>query len=436
MRDPIARYNKLSVKQLQQLMPNIDWARWASVALLENIENVIVAQPDYLVALDRLFKEVSLQTWKFYFKWHLLNSMAPYLSKDFERENFRFYHGVLRGVEVLEPRWKRAVDLVNRILGESVGKIYVAKHFKPEAKAQMLVLVNNLSDAFNYGLEQLDWMGDETKRQAKDKLSKFSPKIGYPDKWKDYSQLSIDPDDLFGNIMRAKHHEQRRNRSKIGKIVDRSEWFMTPQRVNAYYNPIFNEIVFPAAILQPPFFNLEADPAVNYGAIGAVIGHEMGHGFDDSGSQYDGDGRLRNWWTDEDRAEFEKRASQLVNQFGQYQVLDGLKLNGEFTQGENIGDLSGLSIAFQAYQHSLNGQPSPVIDGLTGEQRFFIGWAQVWARKYRDEELRRRIHTDPHSPSEFRTNGIVRNMPEFHQAFDVQPNDKMYMPKSERVKIW
>jgi len=436
LRDPIARYNKLSSDELYKAMPQVDWKRWHSIALLESMQNVIVAQPDYLTAVNALFESEPIDTWKAYFKWRLITKMSPYLSANFEQEDFRFYRGVLSGVEAQEPRWKRGVGLINSILGEVVGKIYVTKHFKPQAKDKMVSLVENLRSAYGAGIDQLEWMGVETKEQAKDKLAKFAPKIGYPDQWKDYSDLMIDANDLFGNVMRATTVEEKRNRARLGKPVDRFEWFMTPQTVNAYYNPVFNEIVFPAAILQPPFFNLKADAAVNYGAIGAVIGHEMGHGFDDSGSQYDGDGRLRNWWTDQDRTEFEKRTNKLVTQFDQYKVLDGLALNGEFTQGENIGDLSGLTIAYKAYKRSLNGQPSPVIDGLTGEQRVFVGWAQVWARKYRDEELRRRISTDPHSPSEFRANGTVRNMPEFYQAFEVKPEDKMYLEKDKRVKIW
>ncbi|MCW9028942.1 MAG: peptidase M13, partial [Kangiella sp.] len=312
----------------------------------------------------------------------------------------------------------------------------VEKHFKPEAKQRMKELVENLRTAYAQGIKELDWMGEDTKEQALDKLAKFTPKVGYPDKWKDYSKLEIKADDLFGNMKRATMVEVKRNREKLGQPIDRSEWFMTPQTVNAYYNPVMNEIVFPAAILQPPFFNLEADDAVNYGGIGAVIGHEMGHGFDDSGSQYDGDGKLRNWWTEEDLAEFTKRTDKLVAQYNDFTVLDGVHVNGEFTQGENIGDLGGLTIAYKAYQLSKEGKPAPVIDGMTGDQRVFYGWAQVWRRKYRDEELRKRIDTDPHSPSEFRANGTVMNMPEFHEAFDVKPGDDMYLEPEERVKIW
>jgi endothelin-converting enzyme/putative endopeptidase len=342
----------------------------------------------------------------------------------------------LSGVEEQEPRWKRAVSTLNNVLGEVIGKLYVAKHFTPEAQTEMTTLVENLRSAYAEGIKGLDWMGEETKVQALDKLAKFTPKIGYPDKWKDYSDLDISADDLFGNMRRATLVEEKRNRSKLGQPIDRTEWFMNPQTVNAYYNPVMNEIVFPAAILQPPFFNLEADVAVNYGAIGAVIGHEMGHGFDDSGSQYDGDGKLSNWWTENDRKEFEARTGKLVAQYNSFKVLGDVAVNGEFTQGENIGDLSGLTIAFKAYKATPEAKNAPVIDGLSGDQRVFAGWAQVWARKYRDEELRKRIDTDPHSPSEFRANGTVGNMPEFYKAFDVKPEDKMYVKPEDRVKIW
>ncbi|MBD3652946.1 M13 family metallopeptidase [Kangiella sp.] len=436
LRNPVARYNKMSFEELQNTIPNLDWDRWSKAAMLEGIDNVIVGQPDYFAAVNEMLKEISIDDWKTYYQWHLISDSASFLNKALAEENFRFFQGVLSGVEEQEPRWKRAVNVINGTLGEVVGKIYVEKHFKPEAKERMKELVENLRTAYAQGIKELDWMGEETKEQALDKLAKFTPKVGYPDKWKDYSALEIKADDLFGNMKRATMVEVKRNREKLGQPIDRTEWFMTPQTVNAYYNPVMNEIVFPAAILQPPFFNLEADDAVNYGGIGAVIGHEMGHGFDDSGSQYDGDGKLRNWWTEEDLEEFTKRTDKLVAQYSNFTVLDGVHVNGEFTQGENIGDLGGLTIAYKAYQLSKNGEPAPVIDGMTGDQRVFYGWAQVWRRKYRDEELRKRIDTDPHSPSEFRANGTVMNMPEFHEAFDVKPGDDMYLEPEERVKIW
>ncbi|AOE50436.1 M13 family metallopeptidase [Kangiella sediminilitoris] len=436
LRNPVARYNKMSFADLQNTMSNIDWNRWQENSMLEGVESVIVGQPDYFAALNGMLKDVPLEDWKTYFQWHAITNSASFLNKAMEQENFRFYKGVLSGVEEQEPRWKRGVNVINGTLGEVVGKIYVKKHFKPEAKERMVELVENLRRAYAQGIKELDWMSEDTKQQALDKLSKFTPKIGYPDKWKDYSELEIKEDDLFGNMKRARLVSVKKNREKLGQPIDRTEWFMTPQTVNAYYNPVMNEIVFPAAILQPPFFNMEADDAVNYGGIGAVIGHEMGHGFDDSGAQYDGDGKLRNWWTEEDLKEFEKRTDKLVAQYNNFTVLDGVHVNGEFTQGENIGDLGGLTIAYKAYQLSKEGEEAPVIDGLTGDQRVFYGWAQVWRRKYRDAELRKRIDTDPHSPSEFRANGTVRNMPEFYEAFDVEPTDDMYLEPEKRVKIW
>lgn len=436
LRNPVARYNKMSFEELQNTIPNLDWDRWSKTAMLEGIDNVIVGQPDYFAAVNEMLKEISIDDWKTYYQWHLISDSARFLNKAMAEESFRFNQGVLSGVEEQEPRWKRGVNVINGTLGEVVGKIYVEKHFKPEAKQRMKELVENLRTAYAQGIKELEWMGEDTKEQALDKLAKFTPKVGYPDKWKDYSKLEIQADDLFGNMKRATMVEVKRNREKLGQPIDRTEWFMTPQTVNAYYNPVMNEIVFPAAILQPPFFNLEADDAVNYGGIGAVIGHEMGHGFDDSGSQYDGDGKLRNWWTEDDLTEFTKRTDKLVAQYNNFTVLDGVHVNGEFTQGENIGDLGGLTIAYKAYQLSKEGKPAPVIDGMTGDQRVFYGWAQVWRRKYRDEELRKRIDTDPHSPSEFRANGTVMNMPEFHEAFDVKPGDDMYLEPEERVKIW
>jgi endothelin-converting enzyme/putative endopeptidase len=328
------------------------------------------------------------------------------------------------------------VSVVEETLGELVGRVYVERHFKPEAKQRMVQLVENLRAAYAERINGLEWMGAETKKKAQEKLAKFTAKIGYPDKWRDYSALEISPDDLAGNLRRAAAFEYQRQMNKLGKPIDRSEWFMTPQTVNAYYNPSMNEVVFPAAILQPPFFNVEADDAVNYGGIGAVIGHEMTHGFDDQGRKSDGDGNLTDWWTEQDGKEFESRAQRMVAQYSAFNPIDTMKVNGEFTLGENIADLGGLTISYYAYRKSLGGKEAPVIDGFTGEQRFFLGWAQVWARKYRDDELRRRLLTDPHSPSEYRANGIVANMPEFYNAFDVKEGDPLYRPETDRVKIW
>jgi len=377
-----------------------------------------------------------MEDWKTYLDWQVINSYANLLNDEIDQQNFEFYSKTLNGVEQQLPRWKRAVANVNNSLGEVVGKVYVARHFPPEAKERMLELVNNLIKAYEVSIRNLDWMSDETKAQALDKLSKFTPKSGYPDKWKDYSVLTIEPDDLVGNIQRSNLFEYETQLARQGGPVDRTEWGMTPQTVNAYYNPPLNEIVFPAAILQPPFFDLEADDAVNYGAIGAVIGHEIGHGFDDKGSTFDGDGVLRNWWTDEDRAEFDNRTKKLVAQYSGFQPFDDLSVNGEFTLGENIGDLGGLGIALLAYQISLDGKPAPVLDGWTGQQRVFLGYAQAWRHKARDEAVRTQINTDPHSPAQYRVNGVVRNIPEFYEAFDIAETDALYLPPEERVKIW
>jgi len=358
------------------------------------------------------------------------------LNEDLDQQNFEFYNKTLSGVEEQQELWRRGVNIVNGTLGEVVGKVYVAKHFPPEAKERMIVLVGNLINAYEKSIKELEWMGEETKAEALDKLSKFTAKVGYPDEWRDYSALDIEPRDLIGNMERAAIAEYERQLDRQGGPVDRSEWGMSPQTVNAYYNPAGNEIVFPAAILQPPFFNLEADEAVNYGAIGAAIGHEVGHGFDDKGSTFDGDGKLRNWWTDDDRAEFEKRTSQLVAQYDSYKPFDDLAVNGEFTLGENIGDLGGISIGLLAYRMSLDGEEPPVIDGFTGVQRVFLGYGQVWRNKYRDEALRQLIATAPHSPSKYRANGAVRNVPEFYDAFDVQEDDALYLAPEDRVKIW
>ncbi|MCX7544614.1 M13 family metallopeptidase [Marinicella gelatinilytica] len=433
-RDRDKTYNKLAFSELTALLPNIDWNAWLSESMIEQPDQLIVTQPDYLTTFNQAIEEFDISQWKNYFRWQLLRSAAPYLSKDFEQASFDFYGTVLTGTPEQEPRWQRGVNLVNGLIGELVGKIYVEKHFPPEAKQRMNVMIENLRDAYGDSIKQLDWMSDTTKEKALVKLEKFNPKVGYPDQWRDYSAMSIQGDDLVANLMEANRFLTQRNRSKLGQPIDRHEWGMNPQTVNAYYNPTKNEIVFPAAILQPPFFNLEADEAVNYGGIGAVIGHEMGHGFDDQGSKYDGDGNLKNWWTEEDRKNFEQRTAQLIKQYDAFTVLGDVHVKGEFTQGENIGDLSGMAIAYKAFKE--NYTDNRVIDGYTPDQRFFLGWAQVWMRQYRDEELRKRIETDPHSPSEFRTNGILRNMPEFYQAFDVKPGDGMYLAPEDRVKIW
>jgi len=435
-RDFVALYNKIPLGELPQLMPQFAWDAYLDAAVISDIDGLVVTQLDYMKALDGIITSTPMEDWKTYLDWQALNTYAGFLNEELDNQNFDFYSQTLRGVEQQLPMWKRAVANVNGNLGEVVGKVYVSRHFPPEAKERMLELVNNLIKAYEVSITELDWMTDATKTQALDKLSKFTPKIGYPDKWKDYSSLDIEEDDLVGNMRRSALFNYEFNIARQGGPVDRTEWQMTPQTVNAYYNPPLNEIVFPAAILQPPFFDMDADDAVNYGAIGAVIGHEIGHGFDDSGSTFDGDGVLRNWWTDEDRTEFEKRTAKLVGQYNEFRPFDDLNVNGEFTLGENIGDLGGLGIALLAYKISLDGKEAPVLDGFTGPQRVFIGYAQAWRHKAREEAVRVQINTDPHSPAEYRVNGVVRNVPEFYEAFDVVETDALYLPPEERVKIW
>jgi putative endopeptidase len=435
-RDMVALYNKIPLSELPDLMPEFTWDAYLDAAVISDIDGLVATQLDYMKALDGIIADTSMDDWKTYLAWKALNANASLLNEELDQQNFAFYSNTLRGIEQQLPQWKRAVSNVNNNLGEVVGKVYVARHFPPEAKEQMLELVSNLIKAYEVSIKNLDWMGDETKTQALDKLSKFTPKIGYPDKWKDYSALDIEPDDLVGNMYRSAMFEYETNITRQGGPVDKTEWNMTPQTVNAYYNPPLNEIVFPAAILQPPFFDLGADNAVNYGSIGAVIGHEIGHGFDDAGSTFDGDGVLRNWWTDEDKAEFETRTAKLIGQYNEFQPFEDLNVNGEFTLGENIGDLGGLSIALLAYEISLDGETPPVMDGYTGQQRVFIGYAQGWRGKSRDEALRVQINTDPHSPRQYRVNGVVRNVPEFYEAFDIAETDALYLAPEDRVKIW
>jgi len=429
-------YNKLALNQLKKLAPQFDWQSFFKETDLADFDSLIVSQPDYVQAFGRLFNKYSAKDFKDYLTFKLINSFGNYLAHEFVQAKFNFYGKTLTGTPALSPRWKRALNTMNSSIGQLLGKMYVTRYFPPEAKQRMKILVQNLLDVYRERIEKLDWMGEQTKKQALAKLAKFNTKIGYPDQWKDYTTLDIKKDDLVGNIKRARLFEYYLNIDKLNKPVDRSEWFMNPQTVNAYYSASMNEIVFPAGILQPPFFDLEADDAVNYGAIGAVIGHEITHGFDDQGSKSDGDGNLRNWWTKEDRKNFEQRANRLVKQYSSYVVIDTIHLNGKLTLGENIADLGGLTIAYHAYQKSLNGKPAPELDGLTGDQRFFIGWAQIWRRKYRADELRRRLLTDPHSPSEFRVNGVVVNIPAFYQAFQVTEKDSLYLPPEQRVQIW
>ena len=434
-RDLAKNYAKFPLDELGELMPNFNWDGYIAEAGIGEIDGLVVMMQDHMRSLDTIIAETDVATWQTYLNWVALNTVASRLSEEFDQQNFEFYGRVLEGTEEQRPMWRRAVNTVNSTLGELVGKVYVKEHFPPEAKARMEELVANLIRAYEKSIRELDWMGEETKAEALDKLSKFTPKIGYPDTWREY-EFDIAADDLYGNLERATLAEYARQLERQGGPVDRSEWGMTPQTVNAYYSPPLNEIVFPAAILQPPFFNLEADDAVNYGAIGAVIGHEIGHGFDDKGSTFDGDGSIRNWWTDEDRAEFEKRTAKLIGQYDAFAPFDDLNVNGEFTLGENIGDLGGITIGLLAYKMSLAGEEPPVIDGFTGIQRVFLGYSQVWRNKYRDEALRTQIQTDPHAPSKYRANGAVRNVPEWYEAFDVTEEHDLYLPPEDRVKIW
>src|SRR5471030_2180406 len=436
-RDPVKRYNKMSIAKLAELAPGYDWQHALAAAGVANkIDYVIVNQPSYLGGFNAALEKTDLATWKSYFEWQLLRRASPYLSKDFADANFDFYSTVLTGVAVKPPRWKSAVSLVEGSLGEVLGKLYVGQHFPPERKARMEELVKNLLASYKASVDTLDWMSPETKQQAQAKLAKFTPKIGYPNKWRDYSSLAIVKSDLVGNAMRASVFGHQRMVNKLGKPIDREEWGMTPQTINAYYNATMNEIVFPAAILQPPFFDAKADDAVNYGAIGAVIGHEISHGFDDKGSQSDGNGNLRDWWSKQDRANFKAKTDALTRQYDGYSPLPGYNVNGALTLGENIADNSGVSIAYKAYKLSLGGKEAPVIDGLTGDQRFYMGFAQVWRSKTRDEQQIVLIKTDPHSPGQFRANGTMVNQPGWYEAFGVKPGDKMYLAPEQRVIIW
>lgn len=439
-RDATLTYNKMNRAEVKALMPAFDWELYLTAGEIPSIvlDSVIVQQPSFFEGLGTILAGFDLDAWKAWLKWHIISGAAPYLSDDFTNENFAFFGKTLSGTPELRERWKRAVSMIEGSLGEAVGKVYVQKYFPAEAKARMEKLVANLIEAYRVSINELEWMSPDTKVKALEKLGKFRPKIGYPDKWRDYSALQTTADDLYGNVGRVVKFQRDHELSKIGKPVDRDEWHMAPQTVNAYYNPVMNEIVFPAAILQPPFFGLDHDDAVNYGAIGAVIGHEIGHGFDDQGSKYDGDGALNNWWTDADRAAFEARTKALIAQYDELSPEEApdVTVNGALTIGENIGDLGGLTIAYKAYQISLAGKPSTVIDGMSGEQRLLLSWAQVWRAKLRPEEMRRRIATDPHSPAEFRCNQILKNFTPFYDAFGVTEKDALWLAEQSRVQIW
>ena len=437
-RQPVKNYNRLDPAALAQLAPGIDWTGWLTEAGFtgSKSEALIVRQPSYVEAVGTLMASTPLATWKAYARTHLLHAYAPYLGAAFVDARFAFVGTALSGTAQNRTRWQRGVVLVQESLGEALGQLYVGQHFSAENKARVERLVAAIMAAYKDSIETLDWMSPATKKEAQAKLATFSPKIGYPKRWVDYSRLKISRDDLLGNLKRARAFDAARAIAKLGGPVDRDEWLMTPQTVNAYYNATMNEIVFPAAVLQPPYFDARADDAVNFGAIGAVIGHEISHGFDDKGSQYDGHGNLRDWWTTDDRSRFAAKTRALVAQYSAFVPVPGYTLNGELTLGENIADNSGLVIAFKAYRASLGGKPAPVIDGLSGDERFFFGFAQLRRGKARDEALLRQIKSDPHSPNEFRVNGVVRNHPGFYLTFDLKPGDKLYLPPQERVSIW
>lgn len=435
-RDRNATYNRLSPAELSALAPQINWVRYLDTADLGDAPALVVRQPTYLSALAQIYTDIALEDWKLYHQYHLLRSAAPYLNAAFVDEQFDFFGRTLNGQPAMRSREQRAVNAVESVMGFAVGKAYVERHFEPAARERMDQLVSNLMSAFEVAINELEWMSDATKVEAQAKLASLNTKIGYPDVWESYECLLVSPDDLLGNIMRSAACEHERMMSRLGQPVDRDEWFMTPQTVNAYYSATMNEIVFPAAILQPPFFNVNADDAVNYGAIGAVIGHEITHAFDDQGRHSDGEGNLRDWWAQEDAIQFTERAQRMIDQFDQYEPLPGLHIQGALALGENIADLGGLTVAYKAWQISLNGQPAAEIDGFSGEQRFFLGWGQIWRIQFREEALRQQLITGPHSPGTYRVLGPLSNMPEFYQAFDVSETDAMYRPSDVRVKIW
>ncbi|MGE3142921.1 MAG: M13 family metallopeptidase [Hyphomonadaceae bacterium] len=429
-------YNLRTREQIAALDPRFPWNAFFEGAELGDVHEVVVAELSAMAPLARLFRATPVDTWKCYLVYHYLTNTAALLPSALDAENFAFYGHTLNGQPQQRERWRRSIDAVNEAMGEAIGEIYVRRHFPPESKAQMLALVETLRRAYGERIEQLRWMSPETKIAAREKLHTFRPKIGYPDKWRDYSALTIEAGDALGNSKRAALFEWRRQIARINQPTDRDEWLMTPQTVNAYYEPTFNEICFPAAILQPPFFDPNADLAVNYGGIGGVIGHEMGHGFDDQGAKQDAHGVLRDWWNAEDVARFSALVSTLATQYDAYEPLPGLHINGRLTLGENIGDNGGLQVAHYAYGLARGGAPAPDLDGLSGDQRFFLSWAQVWRTLIRDQRLRNQVLTDPHSPAEFRCNGVVRNMDAWYEAFNVQPGEKLYLPPEQRVLIW
>ncbi len=436
LRDADLNYNKMTVSELAKLSPNLDWANYFKTMGYANIESINIGQKPFVKELSSILKNTKVEDWKTVFRWDLINNMASYLSSNFEKANFEFYAKTMSGQKQMSPRWKRVLGVTSTVLGEAIGEIYVKKYFPPEAKKKMLTLVANLREALAERIAKLTWMGDSTKKEAKAKLDAFTVKVGYPDEWKDYSNLKVGTESYAANALNAMKFMYKFNMDKLGKPVDKKEWGMTPQTVNAYYSPSKNEIVFPAAILQPPFFNLHADDAVNYGGIGVVIGHEMSHGFDDQGSKYDKDGNLRNWWTKADRAKYEEQTQKLVNHFDGFVAIDSLHVNGKLTLGENIGDFGGLTISYEALKIAKKGDLSKKIDGYTLSQRFFLSYATIWRNKIRDEALKRRIKEDVHSPGKFRVNGGVFNIPEFYEAFNIKKTDKLYRSVEQRPVIW
>jgi predicted metalloendopeptidase len=436
-RDVLKTYNPVAFDALAESAPGFDWADYLMAAgFAGKTDFLVLRQPSYITAIAALMQSVPLETWQRYFTWHVLASYAPYLSGAFVDARFAFTGKTLRGVPQNEPQWQLAQRFVDSAMGEAVGKLYVAKYFPPESKARVQIMVDNVLGAFRDGIAALDWMGPQTKKEALTKLATFRPNIGYPDTWRDYSKLKTQKDDLVANVRAARIFAYERGADKLGQPVDRGEWSMTPQTVNAQYSPLKHAITFPAALLQPPFFNVDAEDAVNYGAVGTSIGHEISHGFDDQGSQYDGLGNLRNWWSTEDRTNFTLRAAGLIQQYAAFSPVPGYFVNGRFTLGENIGDNSGVAIAYKAYRRSLGGKPSPVIDGLSGEQRLYIGFGIKYRSLQREDAAIMQIKTDPHSPGEFRVRGTVANQPGFYEAFGIRPGDKMYLPPAQRVIMW
>jgi len=436
LRDPIKLYNKFDIASINKLTPGMDWKTLLAGLKVKGQDTVLVATPAFFTEVSKQMSATSLETWKKYLKFHLVNDMSSYLSSSFDKAHFDFYGTEMRGQKIQSARWKRVLRMVDGSIGDLLGQLYVAKYFKPEAKERMKVLLTNLQSAYADRIEHLEWMGPDTKKLALVKLNAIMKKIGYPDKWKDYSAITIVNNDYVHNIMAAAQWEYDYELNKLGKPVDRTEWGMTPPTVNAYYNPAFNEIVFPAGILQFPFFDANADDAVNYGGIGAVIGHEITHGFDDQGRLYNAAGNLSNWWTSQDSAKFEEKANVVVDQFNKIIVIDTMHANGELTEGENLADLGGINIAYEAFKKTAQGKSNTMINGFTPDQRFFLSWAQVWRANTTPKELASRLKTDPHSPSELRCNTPVSNVEAWYKAFNIKPTDKMYRPASERARVW